>query len=214
MRYNTVLFDLDGTLTDPAEGIVNSVLYALNKVGIIERNREKLLKFIGPPLTESFSDYYGFSSAEAVRAVDDYREYYSDKGIFQNQLYPGIPELLTTLKNNGKTIALATSKPEVYAKQILKHFDIDAYFDFVGGCLLDGTRVKKGDVIRYTCQALKISKPDAVIMVGDREHDVLGAKANGLPCIGVLFGYGSREELENAGASFLVSTVKELGSIL
>ncbi len=210
MTYNTILFDLDGTLTDPAQGIVNSVIYALEKFGITEDNREKLLKFIGPPLAESFSKYYGFSEKDAYLAVDYYREYYAEKGIFENCLYEGIPQLLSILKTSGKTVVLATSKPEVFAKQILKHFKIDSYFDFVGGSNLDNSRVVKSEVIQYVLSNLPKIDPLKTIMVGDREHDVFGAAENNLPCVGVLFGYGSREELSSAGAIYLATTVNDL----
>lgn len=210
MRYSTILFDLDGTLTDPAEGIVNSILYALEKMGIEETDREKLLPFIGPPLAESFRVYYGFSQDEATRAVTYYREYYADKGIFENRLYPGIPEFLAALNQAGATVALATSKPEVYAEQILQHFGIASQFDFIGGSLLNGQRVQKGEVIAYVLSALPARSENSVLMVGDRKHDVIGARENGLPCAGVLFGYGGREELTEAGAVYLADSVHAL----
>lgn len=210
MRYSTILFDLDGTLTDPAEGIVNSILYALEKMGIEETDREKLLPFIGPPLAESFRVYYGFSQDEATRAVTYYREYYADKGIFENRLYPGIPEFLAALNQAGATVALATSKPEVYAEQILQHFGIASQFDFIGVSLLNGQRVQKGEVIAYVLSALPARSENSVLMVGDRKHDVIGARENGLPCAGVLFGYGGREELTEAGAVYLADSVHAL----
>lgn len=210
MRYSTILFDLDGTLTDPAEGIVNSILYALKKMGLEETDREKLLAFIGPPLAESFHVSYGFSQDEATRAVTYYREYYADKGIFENRLYPGISEFLAALKQAGATVALATSKPEVYAEQILKHFGIASQFDFIGGSQLSGQRVQKGEVIAYVLSALPARSGDFVLMVGDRKHDVIGARENGLPCAGVLFGYGSWEELTEAGAVYLADSVHAL----
>ena len=210
MRYSTILFDLDGTLTDPAEGIVNSILYALEKMGIEETDREKLLPFIGPPLAESFRVYYGVSQDEATRAVTYYREYYADKGIFENRLYPGIPEFLAALNQAGATVALATSKPEVYAEQILQHFGIASQFDFIGGSLLNGQRVQKGEVIAYVLSALPARSENSVLMVGDRKHDVIGARENGLPCAGVLFGYGGREELTEAGAVYLADSVHAL----
>ncbi len=214
MSYSTLLFDLDGTLTDPKEGIVNSIIYSLKKYEITENDRQKLLKFIGPPLTESYSKYYGFSQEEAYRAVDYYREYYSVKGIFENHLYDGIADMLITLKNAGKRIVLATSKPEVYAKQILEHFKIDTYFDFVGGSTLDGSRVKKSDVIEYVLANLQLPDKKEIVMIGDREHDIIGANQNGLDSIGVLFGYGTKQELFDAGATHIVETVKDLQELL
>ena len=210
MRYNIILFDLDGTLTDPAQGIVNSIVYALQKAGIEEANREKLLRFIGPPLAESFQRYYGFSQDAATRMVAYYREYYADRGIFENRLYPKVPDLLARLKQAGNRVALATSKPEVYAKQILQHFQIDGYFDFVGGSLLNGQRVQKSEVIAHVLKQLPADAVSAALMVGDREHDVIGARKNGLPCVGVLFGYGSKEELNGAGAVYLADSVSSL----
>ena len=147
--YKYILFDLDGTLTDPARGITNSVTYALNKFGIDVADKTELYKFIGPPLTDSFEKYYGFSSDEAITAVEYYREYFKPKGIYENEIYQGVPELLKALKENGKTVILATSKPEIFAIEILKYFKLDSYFDFVAGATLDKSRTKKGDVIAY-----------------------------------------------------------------
>lgn len=214
MQYNTVLFDLDGTLTDPAEGIVNSIIYSLNRFKIVENDYKKLHCFIGPPLAESYSKYYGFSEEEAYRAVDYYREYYADKGIFENKLYPGIVELLIALKSSGKNIALATSKPEVYAKRILEHFNISSYFDFLGGSNLDGSRVVKSEVIQYVLSSLKPSQNFNAIMVGDREHDIVGANKNKIDSVGVLYGYGSRQELKDAGATYIISSIESLQGLL
>lgn len=206
-----ILFDLDGTVTDPALGITNSVMYALKRYGIEVPERSELYKFIGPPLAGSFSEYYGFSEEEGHRAVEVYREYYKDKGIFENKVYDGFEDMLKALKENGASIFLATSKPRVYAKQILEHFEIDKYFDGVVGSELNGERVEKDEVIAYALE--KHSIEDAV-MVGDRSFDILGAKRNGLKSVGVLYGYGTKEELEAAGADFIVSSVEELKEIL
>ncbi len=214
MQYTHILFDLDGTLTDPALGITNSVMHALKKYGIEVKDRRELYKFIGPPLTDSFEQYYGFSKTQAVTAVDYYREYYRDTGIFENSLYGGIPELLALLKSKGKTLILATSKPEVFAKRILEHFRLDQFFSFISGSCLDGTRVKKDEVIQYALKSCNITDKSGVVMVGDREHDVIGAKKCGIRCIGVLFGYGGRTELEEAGADYLAETVEEIGKII
>lgn len=214
MRYEYLLFDLDGTLTDPVLGITNSVMYALKKYGIEVNDRRELYKFIGPPLSDSFENFYGFSKAEAVNAVEYYREYYREKGIFENAVYDGIETLLKTLKDNGRTLLLATSKPKVFAEQILEHFKIAKYFTFVAGSNLDGTRVKKGEVIKYVlenCMNIDLSK---AVMIGDREHDIIGAKEAGMDSIGVLFGYGGRDELEKAGADRIVESVAELGRVL
>jgi phosphoglycolate phosphatase len=214
MQYEYILFDLDGTLTDPALGITNSVMHALKKYNIQVRDRSELYKFIGPPLTESFEKYCGFSQSEAVKAVEYYREYYKDTGIYENKVYEGIRELLELLKSKGKTLVLATSKPEIFAKQILEHFELAKYFSFISGSCLDGTRVKKDEVIQYALENCNIADKSSVVMVGDREHDVLGAKKCGVQCIGVLFGYGGKEELEAAGADYLAASVEEIGKIV
>ena len=176
-RY--LLFDLDGTLTDPMVGITSSVRYALEKYGIHVKYLKELTPFIGPPLMESFQKFYGFSAEEARKAVEDYREYFSPKGIYENEVYPGVADMLAELAEAGFTLVLATSKPHVYARRILKHFGLEEFFSFVAGSELDGERVKKEEVIQYALSRCKIAPKDAV-MVGDREHDILGAKACGL----------------------------------
>lgn len=215
--YNTILFDLDGTLTDPGIGITNSVAYALNKYNIQVKDRSELYKFIGPPLHESFENFYGFSKEEALKAVEYYREYYKDKGIFENYVYEGIKELLKELKAAGKTLVLATSKPEIFAKQILEHFQLESYFTYIAGSNLDGSRTKKDEVIRYALDSCNISTKDQMaqtIMIGDRKHDALGAGKVGIDSIGVLFGYGSSEELKEAGATYIAKNVDSLSELL
>ncbi len=212
--YNKILFDLDGTLTDPAVGITNSVAYALEKFGITVEDKMELCKFIGPPLLDAFSEYYGFSREESLKALEYYREYFRSVGIFENKLYPGTAELLASLKSSGKRIILATSKPEKFAKIILEHFKIDSYFDFVAGASMDETRSKKSDVIAYALEECSIRDLDDVVMVGDREHDVLGAGVFGIDSIGVLYGYGCREELSAAGATYIVNELKEILDIV
>jgi len=207
-RKTTILFDLDGTLTDPMMGITKSVQYALKKHGIIEKDLWNLTKFIGPPLMDSFQRYYGFSEEEARQAVVDYREYFAPTGKFENIVYDGIPEMLQALKEQGFVLAVATSKPEVFAKDILVHFDLEQYFDFVGGALLTG-RTDKAEVIAYVLKHLGVEKKD-VIMIGDREHDIIGAAKNQLDSVGVLYGYGDRAEHEACGAGWIVDTVDEL----
>lgn len=202
MKY--IFFDLDGTLTDPFLGITNSVIYALEKMGYPHGENSEYRLFIGPPLRESFKLKCGMTADEAERALALYREYFSPIGIFENRVYDGITELLKKLKNDGYTVVLATSKPEVYAKRILEKFDLMKYLSGVFGAELDGTRDRKDEVIAYALASLGAS-PDDVIMVGDRIHDVLGAAAHGIKTVGVLYGYGSREELTAAGAvSFAV----------
>lgn len=208
--YQYVLFDLDGTLTDPAEGITNSVAYALEKFGITVSDKRELYRFIGPPLVDSFMKYYGFSEADANQAVAYYREFFKPTGIFQNSLYEGVPELLKQLKSSGKAVILATSKPEVFAVEILKHFGIFEYFDFVAGATLDSTRNKKGDVIAYALDSMKITEKSACLMVGDRNQDINGARENQIDSLGVLFGYGDLDELTTAGATYVAETVEDI----
>ena len=210
MSYDYLLFDLDGTLTDPGEGITNSVAYALRKQGIEVTDRKELYCFIGPPLSESFSRFFGFSMEESLRCVEYYREYYRDKGIFENLLYDGIPELLATLKSRGKKIILATSKPELFAKQILDHFGLTEYFDHICGASMDESRNKKAAVIEYALETAKLDDLARAVMIGDREHDINGARLNGLDSIGVLFGYGDRPELEAAGATYIAESVEDI----
>lgn len=212
--YDTILFDLDGTLTDPGVGITNSVAYALEKYHIQVEDRKKLYRFIGPPLHESFEKYYGFSKEEAKMAVEYYREYFKEKGMFENIVYEGIPELLRDLKDRGKRLIVATSKPEVFAKQILEHFDLKEYFVYIAGANMDGTRTRKDEVIRYALESCELSPASGIVMVGDREHDIMGANKAGLDSIGVLFGYGSRRELTAAGATYIAESVDNLSQIL
>jgi phosphoglycolate phosphatase len=214
MGYEYILFDLDGTLTDSGIGITNSVMYALQKYGIEVSDRNQLYKFVGPPLLDSFEKFYGFSKEEAKTAVEYFREYYRDKGIFENLVYDGFQDLLKSLKDKRKILIVATSKSEVFAKQILEHFDIAKYFTYIAGSNLDGTRVKKGEVIKYALESCNIVDLSKAIMIGDREHDIIGAKQVGINSIGVLFGYGDRNELEKAGADFIVDTVEDIGKIL
>lgn len=213
-KYEIILFDLDGTLTDPFEGITNSVAYSLNSYGISVPDKSELKCFIGPPLFASFEKYYGFSREKAIEAVDRYREYFRDKGIFENRLYDGTVELLTRLKEKGKKIVLATSKPELFALRILKFFDIEKYFDVVVGSTMDGSLINKGDIIRVALE--KIGSPDKknCIMIGDRSHDIIGAKQNGIDSIGVLYGYGSKEELVEANPDYIAENFNELEKIL
>lgn len=212
--YKAVLFDLDGTVTDPGLGITNSVMYALNKFQIKVDDRTSLYKFIGPPLKESFKDFYGFSDEECSRAIVYYREYYADKGIFENVLYSGMAELLKQVKDSGRKVILATSKPEEFAIRILKHFQIDQYFDYIAGSNMDETRAKKAEVITYALNSCDITDLSSVVMVGDRKHDILGAREVGLDSIGVLYGYGDREELQSAGASYIAENVADITKFL
>lgn len=206
-----ILFDLDGTITDSQNGIINSTLYALEKYGIEVKDRNELKKFIGPPLAWMFSQYCGFSEEEGKKAVEIYREYYTVKGIFENEVYDGVEEMLKCLHERGANIYLATSKPQVFAKKILEHFGLAKYFDDIIGSELDGGRVEKNEVI--ACVLKKHGIKDAV-MVGDRKFDIEGAKNNSLKAVGVLYGYGTKAELEQAGADFIADSVEDLNDYL
>ena len=203
------LFDLDGTLTDPKEGITKSVAYALNKFEISVEHLDDLCVFIGPPLLDSFMKEYDMSEDQANEAIRYYREYFSVTGIFENKVYHGIDKLLEKLKKEGCTCIVATSKPEAFAKKIIQHFQLDTYFDDICGATMDGSRSKKGDVIAYALKKNNIIKETA-IMVGDRKHDIIGAHENDLPCIAVLYGYGSVEEFEAADADVILESVEAL----
>ncbi len=204
MEY--ILFDLDGTLTDPAEGITGGVNYALEYFGIHTEDRAELYKYIGPPLRQSFMEFAGLSEEQSHIGMIKYREYFGPRGIFENRVYDGIPELLSRLKKAGKRVVLATSKPWIYAEIILEEFDLKKYFDFVSGSELNGARTSKAAVIAYALERYGIPK-DKALMIGDREHDIAGAKQNGIKAMGVLYGFGSEEELKKAGADFIVENV-------
>lgn len=214
LSFAYILFDLDGTLTDPGIGITNSVMYALGKCGLPIPDRRSLYRFIGPPLTDSFEEFYGFSRERAAQAVSFYREYFQEKGLYENAVYDGIPELLGRLRDAGKVLLVASSKPEVFVVRILEHFGLSKYFTVVAGSNLDGTRAKKDEVIQCALERMQIADLTGAVMVGDREHDILGAKKTGLVSVGVLFGYGGRQELEQAGADHIAGTVEGLGEIL
>lgn len=213
--YKYVFFDLDGTITNPGVGITSAVSYALNKFGIDVADKTTLYPFIGPPLIDSFMRYYDFSEEKARKAVTYYREYYSVTGLYENTVYENIPTVLKQLSENGIFICLATSKPEEFAEKILKHYDLDKYFNLICGASMDETRTKKAEVIRYAIDKIKSLYDssvncDEIVMIGDREHDILGAKQTGLKSIGVLYGYGEEEELEAAGADNIISLPSEI----
>lgn len=212
-----LLFDLDGTLTDPKVGITTCVQYALKDFGIDEPDLDKLEPFIGPPLKDSFMKYYQMTDEQADRAVEKYRERFRDTGIFENELYGGIHDLLRTMKAAGMHMAVASSKPTVFVERILKHFKLDGYFEVVIGSELDGTRVEKAQVVQEALHKLFGEKPiayDQVYMIGDRKYDILGARTFRIETIGVTYGYGSMEELKNAKADYIVQSVAELKALL
>lgn len=214
MKKKYVLFDLDGTLTDSFEGITKSVQYALRHYNIEVDNLEELRKFIGPPLVDSFKAFYNFNDEESKKAVEKYRERFSKTGIFENRVYDGIYELLEELKAENKILIVATSKPKIFADRIIKHFNLDKYFDDICGSNLDGTLNNKSEVIAFAIKNNKIKNLNQVIMSGDRKHDIIGAKQNGIESVGVLYGYGNLEELTNEHADYIAHDVSELGKII
>ncbi|MCP5069416.1 MAG: HAD hydrolase-like protein [bacterium] len=213
MRYPVVFFDLDGTLTDSTEGITKSVQYALAKFGI-ESDLEKLRGFVGPPLHHSFASQYGFDEDKAMQAVTYYREYFTDRGLYENRVIEGVPALLGALSGGGATLLIVTSKPRVFAERIVAHFDLGTHFQHVVGSELDLSNTDKPTLVRLALERLPAGQPGPVVMVGDREHDIIGATANGVDSVGVVFGAGSRDELEKANATHVVDTVAELHTLL
>lgn len=212
MEYKYIFFDLDGTIYDSARGITASARYALKKMGVSVK--DNLNKFIGPPLKSSFMEFYGMSSEDGDRAVKFYREYYVEHGIFDGELYDNVIETLKMMYDSGIKIVLATSKPQIFAERILVYFKIDQYFTFVSGASLDEKHVEKCDIISYAVNELGITDLNAVLMVGDRSFDIIGAKKVGVKSAGVLFGYGDKYELVNAGADYIVKSFNEILEII
>ncbi|MDR2272134.1 MAG: HAD family hydrolase [Sphingobacterium sp.] len=208
--YKHILFDLDGTLTDPAEGITKCIAYALEARGIHTPDLNSLKPLIGPPLKDTFMHTYGFEEKEALVCVDKYRERFATQGLYENLLFDGIPELLEGLKSKDYKIYLATSKPEIFARKILQHFAIDRYFDFAGGSALDDSRPTKTSVIQYVLDHAQLVDPQHCVMIGDRKHDLIGARETHMDAIGVLYGYGSEEELVKEKPTYLLHSVKDL----
>lgn len=214
MKHYTHLFlDLDGTLSDSAPGIVRSAQYALEAFGIHVDNLDDLLCFVGPPLEESFQEFYHLTPSQADEAVKVYRRRYEKIGVYENALYPGIPQFLDKARQAGKVLMVATSKPQRMADLVLSHFGIADRFAFVGG-REDSSRRTKEEVIRYVMKENGLTRTEDIVMIGDRKHDVLGAKAVGLDSVGVLYGYGSRDEFQAAEATYIVDTLKELEELL
>ena len=211
-HYSHILFDLDGTLTDPQEGIINSIQYALNRYGVKRENHE-LLYFIGPPLHKSFQEIFE-TEEKAFEAVAVYREYYSVKGIFENYLYNGIPALLEDLTKNNKQLFVATSKPTIFAEQILHHFNIHHYFKAIIGSNLDGTRTEKKEIIQEIINQLPGINLSKLIMIGDRKFDMIGAKHFGIDTLAVTYGYGSTEELKHEKPTYIVNEVSDIKQLL
>ena len=218
--YQYLLFDLDGTLTDSAEGIIKCVQYAAEKMGAEFKPAEELKVFVGPPLSESFKNVYGFSDTQTEKAIAYYRERFKPIGMFENAVYDGVPEMLKAMKQNGKVNLIASSKPEEFVKTILEHFDIAKYFDIIVGASMDESRNTKEAVIEEALTRLKSSdqygqySDDKCVMIGDRKYDIYGAKYFGLRNIAVSYGFAPEGELKEAGADVIVDTVAELTQVL
>lgn len=209
-----ILFDLDGTLTESAPGIINSLKYALDRLGVQDYDRAILNKFIGPPLAVSFEKFFGFKGEKCNNAIKIYREYFSEKGLFENAVYPGVEDMLDTLKSAGLKLAVATSKPEVYARRILDKFGLSKYFEVICGIPLDNEHMTKAQVIARAINELGAANKQAALMVGDRDYDVAGAHQNGIECLGVTYGYGSRAELEGAGAEYIAVSAENTAELI
>lgn len=203
------LFDLDGTVADNGEGILKSAQYALDAFGIHNQPEEELRRFVGPPLHESFMEFYGFSQEQAFAAVDKYRERYGIKGVYENRLYPGVRGMLERLSQRA-AVCLATSKPQVFARKILEMQQVLGYFQVVVGAELDGSRTDKAEVIQTVLEKLGNPPKEQVVMIGDRKHDIQGTKTAGVESIGVEYGFAPTGELEQAGADWIVPTVEKL----
>ena len=211
-KYDYILFDLDGTLTDSGPGIMNGFEYALGKMGIEIPDRSSLRKFVGPPLGDSFEKTLGFSPEDAAKGIAFYREYYADKGVYENDVYPGVFELLDKLKASGKKMIVATTKAELMANVVMDHFGLRKYFDLMVASN-NTDRKNKIDVLKYAIENGGVDIEKAV-MIGDRFYDVTGASHFGIDSVGVLYGYGSRQELVDAGATYIAETVEYLSEIL
>lgn len=209
MKQKVILFDLDGTITDPKIGITKSFQYALQHFGIQVDNLDALEPVIGPPLKKSFSEFYHLSEEQIESAIEKYRERFSTVGLYENEIYDGMENLLKELSEAGYILEIASSKPTVFVEKICEHFKIKQYFTHIVGSFLDGRRGEKEEVVE---EAIRLSKatPDHIIMVGDRIYDVIGAHKKGIAVIGVSYGYGGRQELEEAGADVIVDTVAQL----
>lgn len=213
-NYKYILFDLDGTIIDSSLGVTNSVMYSLKKLGEPVPEREKLYKFIGPPLFTSYTQYCGFSEEKANLAIKYYREHFEEKELFNNKLFEGIEDMLSYIKDNGKTLIVATSKPEVFAQQILDKFGISKYFDFIVGATFDGKRNHKNEVLNHILENCNIDNKQDCVLVGDTKFDAIGAKTVGIDCIGVAYGFGTNEELLQNGVIKIADTPKDLKEIL
>ena len=213
-KFKYILFDLDGTLIDSGKGIINAVKYALKKYGIYETNEALLRSFVGPPLNQQFAKCYGFSAEKSLEAVMVFREYYETKGILENEMYKDIDKVLKHLKEQGNFLMVATSKPEKFAHNILAQHDLEKYFDFIGGSLVDGSRVTKIQVLDHVLKTNEINNADEALMIGDTKYDMIGAKNFNLKTVAVTYGYGTKEELLAAKPDFVVDTPTEILQIV
>lgn len=213
MKFKNVLFDVDGTIVASEEGVIKSIEYALNKLGIYNYQREVLIKFLGPPLSDSFMKYFNMTEDNAEKAVSFYRERYTDIGIYESTVYDGIPELLKSLKSNGVRLYTASSKPEKYVEKILKKTGLYDYFDFVAGASLDKSRKTKEEVLQYLIDKVN---PDIseTVLVGDRFYDIVGAHHFGLKCIAVLYGYGDLKEFLQYNADYIARTTADIEKLI
>lgn len=214
--YQYLFFDLDGTLTNPKEGITRCVQYALKHFGIEEPDLDKLRPFIGPPLVDSFMEYYGMTEEQGREATAKYRERFREIGIFENEVFEGIPQMLETLQNMGKKLVVASSKPEEFVLRILEKFELRSYFCEVVGATMDEKRTAKAEVIEEAFLRLGITEEmkSQVLMIGDRKHDTEGANACGIDCLGVYMGFAEPGELETHGATYIANTVEEMSAFL
>lgn len=213
-NYKHILFDLDGTIINSSLGVTNSVMHSLKKLGEPIPEREELYKFIGPPLFTSYTQYCGFSQEKANLAIEYYREHFEKKDLFNNELYSGIEDVLSCIHDSEKTLIVATSKPEVFAKQILDKFDISKYFDFIIGATFDGKRNHKDEVLDYILKNCNIDDKQDCVLVGDTRFDAIGAKNVGIDCIGVAYGFGTKQELTQNGVITIADKVEDLKRIL
>ena len=211
-EYKCLLFDLDGTVTDSSEGIINSIIYALEKMDVTITDKSVLKKFVGPPLMDSYKKYFGFTKKEAETGLKLFREYFSEKGIFENRLFSGMDKLLGDLYEYGYQLVLATSKPDVFAHKILEHFNIKQYFSYVSACPMDEANTTKLDVIKSALEMTDIKNKEEILMIGDTTFDVTGAKICGIDSLGVLYGTDTAEELKNA--TYLAKDLNEIRDIL
>lgn len=212
--YDYIFWDLDGTLTDSAPGITKGAAYALSHFGIQVDDLSSLNKFVGPALSCSFKEFYGFDDNQTEEAIKKYREYYSVTGLFENAPYEGIKELLETIKASGKKMIVATGKPEEFSKRILDKFELSQYFDMLVGATMDESRNTKEAILAYALEKLGNPEADKCVMIGDRKFDIIGAKENGIKSIGVLYGFGDLEELQNAGADYIAENVSDIAKFL